>query len=343
MKISIVAPVYNEEDCLSEFYRRTRTVADALKEETEWIFVNDGSTDRSAAILSELRLRDPRVKVLCFSRNFGHQPAIKAGIDHASGDAVVTIDADLQDPPEAIAEMIIKWKEGYDVVYAIRAERLGETFFKKTTAALYYRLMKRLTRIDMPLDAGDFRLISRPVADALREIKEKRPFLRGLISWLGFRQVGVSIKRDARFAGKTKFSLFKMLQFAWSGITHFSFFPMQLATWIGFLTFVVCSAELIHTLYVSLVLKIAVPGWASLMVAILFHQEFWLFSLLIFFHFFFIRRWHPSRVRYWKRVIEAGKEYKGLFEKLQRLDAFSLKYFPFLRYLCWNTVVTVEK
>ncbi len=270
MRISIVAPVYNEEDCLEEFYRRTRAVADALKEEVEWVFVDDGSTDRSPEILSDLHLKDPRVKVLSFSRNFGHQPAIKAGIDHATGDAVVTIDADLQDPPEAIAEMVAKWKEGYDVVYAVRIERKGESFFKKATAALYYRLMKRLTHIDMPLDTGDFRLISRPVADALKQIKEKRPFLRGLISWLGFRQTGISIKRDARFAGKTKFSLFKMLQFAWSGITHFSFFPMHLATWIGFFTFIFCLVELVHTLYVSLVLKIAVPGWASLMVAILF-------------------------------------------------------------------------
>lgn len=270
MRISIVAPVYNEEDCLGEFYRRSRSVMDISKDETEWIFVNDGSTDRSTAILSELHRKDPRIKVLSFSRNFGHQPAIKAGIDHATGDAVITIDADLQDPPEAIAEMIAKWKEGYDVVYAVRVERKGESFFKKATAALYYRLMKRLTRIDMPLDAGDFRLISRPVADALKQIKEQRPFLRGLISWLGFRQIGITIKREARFSGKTKFSLHKMLQFAWSGITHFSFFPMQVATWIGFLTFIFCFAELIQTLYVSLVLKIAVPGWASLMVAILF-------------------------------------------------------------------------
>ena len=202
--------------------------------------VNDGSTDGSSAILSELHRKDPRVKIITFSRNFGHQPAIKAGIDCATGDAVVTIDADLQDPPEAIAEMVVKWKEGHDVVYAVRIERQGESFFKKMTAALFYRLMKRLTHIDMPLDAGDFRLISRPVADALKQIKEKRPFLRGLISWLGFRQTGITIKREARFAGKTKFSLFKMLQFAWSGITHFSFFPMQVATWIGFFTFIFC-------------------------------------------------------------------------------------------------------
>jgi dolichol-phosphate mannosyltransferase len=270
MKISIVAPVYNEEDCLSEFYRRTQITVNTFKNEAEWIFVNDGSTDRSAEILSELHRKDSRVKILSFSRNFGHQPAIKAGIDHATGDAVITIDADLQDPPEAIAEMITKWKEGYDVVYAVRVERQGEGFFKKATAALYYRLMKRLTHIDMPLDTGDFRLISRPVVDALKLMKEKRPFLRGLISWMGFRQAGITIKREARFAGKTKFSLLKMLQFAWSGITHFSFFPMQLATWIGFLTFIFCSAELAHTLYVTVILKTAVPGWASLMVAILF-------------------------------------------------------------------------
>jgi len=270
MKISIVAPIFNEEECLQEFYRRTRAVADPLPCTAEWVFVNDGSTDGSAGILSKILREDPRVKVISFSRNFGHQPAIKAGIDHATGDAVVTIDADLQDPPEAIPDMIAKWKEGYDVVYAVRVERKGESFFKKATASLYYRLMKRITRIDMPLDAGDFRLISRPVADALRQLTEKRPFLRGLISWLGFPQTGIPIKRDARFAGKTKFSLIKMLQFAWSGITHFSFFPLHLATWIGFLTLLFCAAALAHTVYVALILKIAVQGWASLMVSILF-------------------------------------------------------------------------
>lgn len=270
MKISVVAPVYNEEGCLSEFYRWTRAVMDPLKIDVEWIFVNDGSSDRSADILETLRRQDPRVKVLTFSRNFGHQPAIKAGIDHADGDAVVMIDADLQDPPEAIPEMIEKWKEGYDVVYAVRKERKGESFFKKSSAALYYRLMKHLTRIDMPLDAGDFRLISRPVADALKQITEKRPFLRGLVSWLGFRQTGVFIRREARFAGRTKYSLFKMLQFAWSGITHFSFFPLHLATWIGFVTLTICFVAILHTLYITLVLKISVQGWASLMVAILF-------------------------------------------------------------------------
>lgn len=270
MKISIVAPIFNEEECLQEFYRRTRNVADSLPCTAEWVFVNDGSTDGSAGILSKILREDPRVKVISFSRNFGHQPAIKAGIDHATGDAVVTIDADLQDPPEAIPDMISKWKEGYDVVYAVRVERKGESFFKKATASLYYRLMKRITHIDMPLDAGDFRLISRPVADALMQLTEKRPFLRGLISWLGFPQAGIPIKRDARFAGKTKFSLIKMLQFAWSGITHFSFFPLHLATWIGLLTLLFCAAALAHTVYVALILKIAVQGWASLMVSILF-------------------------------------------------------------------------
>jgi dolichol-phosphate mannosyltransferase len=270
MRISIVAPVFNEEECLLEFYRRTRTVADSLPGTVEWVFVNDGSTDGSAAILSKILREDPQVKVISLSRNFGHQPAIKAGIDHATGDVVVMIDADLQDPPEAISDMVAKWKEGFDVVYAVRVERKGERFFKKITASLYYRLMKHLTRIDMPLDVGDFRLISRPIADALKQISEKKPFLRGLISWVGFPQVGIPIKRDARFAGKTKFSLLKMLQFAWSGITHFSFFPLQLATWIGFLTLLFCAAALAHTIYVTLVLKIAVQGWASLMVSVLF-------------------------------------------------------------------------
>ena len=270
MKISIVTPIFNEEECLLEFYRRTRTVVDSLQFTTEWVFINDGSTDGSAGILANILHEDPRVKVITFSRNFGHQSAIKAGIDHATGDVVVTIDVDLQDPPEAIPDMIAKWREGYDVVYAVRIERKGESFFKKATASLYYRLMKRITHIDMPLDAGDFRLISRPVAEALKQLTEKKPFLRGLISWLGFRQVGIPIKRDARFAGKTKFSLITMLQFAWSGITHFSFFPLHLATLIGFLTLLFCIAALARTFYEAIVLKIAVPGWASLMVSVLF-------------------------------------------------------------------------
>lgn len=270
MKLSIVAPVYNEQECLPEFYRRTRKVLVSIDLEVEWIFVNDGSHDQSGNVLSHLAKEDPRVRVITFSRNFGHQPAIKAGIDHATGDAVVTIDADLQDPPEAISEMVAKWREGYDVVYAVRIERKGESFLKKATASLFYRLMKRITRIDMPLDAGDYRLISRPVADALKQLTEKKPFLRGLISWLGFSQTGIPIKRAARFAGKTKFSVVKMLQFAWSGITHFSFFPLHVTTSIGFLTLLYCLFELVRTLFVALVLKISVPGWASLMVSILF-------------------------------------------------------------------------
>jgi polyisoprenyl-phosphate glycosyltransferase len=180
------------------------------------------------------------------------------------------IDADLQDPPEAIPQLVKKWQEGFDVVYGVRIERQGDSWFKKTTAFLYYRLMKKLSRIDMPLDTGDFRLLSRSFVEALKPMKEKSPFLRGLISWMGFRQVGIPVKRETRFAGVTKHPLSKMLQFAWSGVAHFSFFPLQIATWIGVVTLFLCVIEILHALYVSLVLKSTVPGWAPLMIAVLF-------------------------------------------------------------------------
>lgn len=268
--LSIVAPVYNEEDCIEEFYQSVRNVMDGMSFESELIFVNDGSSDRSESILQDLRRRDPRVKLIHFSRNFGHQVAIKSGIDHAGGQAVVTIDTDLQDPPEVIPEMVEKWKEGYDIVYAVRKERQGESFFKKVTASFYYRLIRRLAHVDIPLDAGDFRLISRPVVNALRGIQEKNPYLRGLISWLGFRQIGVTINRQPRYAGQTKYSLVKMLRLAWNGITHFSFLPLQIATFIGSGTALLCFLAFFHILYTRLILQTTVPGWASMMVAILF-------------------------------------------------------------------------
>lgn len=269
-RLSIVAPVYNEELCLREFYQRLTAVLAKLPLDREILFVNDGSSDGSLAILKELRRADSCVKVLDLSRNFGHQIAIKAGIDHAFGDAVVVMDADLQDPPEVIPEFLKKWDEGYDVVYAVRARRAGESLFKKWTAALYYRIIKKISHIDIPLDAGDFRLIGRPAADALRSIREKSPYLRGLASWIGFRQTGISIRRDERYAGETKYSLKKMLKLAWNGITHFSHLPLQLSTYIGVAVSILCALWILQALYVSLVLKIAVPGWTSLMVAVLF-------------------------------------------------------------------------
>ena len=268
-KITVIAPVYNEEGVVNEFYKRLKAVLQNIGTH-EIVFVNDGSSDSSYQKLCDIRQNDPAVRVLNFSRNFGHQIAVKAGIDHANGEVVIIMDTDLQDPPEVIPDFIKKQKEGYDVVYAVRAKREGESWFKKWTASLYYRIMKRIVHIDMPLDAGDFRLITRPVADAVRRFGEKSPYIRGLISWVGFRQIGIPIHRQARFAGETKYSLKKMCAFAWSGVTHFSFLPLQISTFIGILTSVICVAFIVLAVYARIGLNIAVPGWASIMVAVLF-------------------------------------------------------------------------
>jgi dolichol-phosphate mannosyltransferase len=270
LKLSIVAPGYNEEAGLAEFHGRVSRVLEAAGYDYEILYVNDGSADGSLAVMRRLRAENPRVKILDFSRNFGHQIAVKAGIDHAAGDAVVVIDSDLQDPPEAIPDLVAKWKEGYEVVYAVREAREGESAMKKLTASIYYRLLRSIGEVDLPLDAGDFRLLSRPVVDALKPIQEKNPYIRGLVSWVGFRQTGVTIRRDARFAGETKYPLSKMLKLAWNGITHFSFLPLHLATYVGFAASALCLLWIAQALWVRFVLDITVPGWTSLMVAVLF-------------------------------------------------------------------------
>ncbi|WKV10265.1 glycosyltransferase family 2 protein [Thermoanaerobacterium sp. CMT5567-10] len=256
IKYSVVIPVYNEELLIEESYRRLKRVMDSTNETYELIFVDDGSHDKSAEILSRISLNDRNVKLISFSRNFGHQTAITAGMDNAKGDAVVVIDADLQDPPEVILKMIEKWKEGYDVVYGKRAERKGESFFKLFTARLFYRILKSLTNVDIPVDTGDFRLIDRKVCDvmnSLNSIREKNRYIRGLVSWVGFRQIGVEYVRDPRLAGETKYTLKKMLKLAMDGITSFSYVPLKLPLNLGiFLT----AAGFVY-LIVELVLKIA--------------------------------------------------------------------------------------
>lgn len=233
--ISVLAPVYNEEPVLPELYRRVRAVMDGLGEPWELVLVNDGSRDRSAEVISQLHEEDPRVKGLSFSRNFGFQIAVTAGLDHVEGDAVILTDADLQDPPEVFPAMIARWREGYDVVYGVRASREGETWFKLATAKVFYRLIYRITDIDIPLDTGDFRLMDRRVVNVLRRMPERNRFLRGMIPWLGFRQTGVPYERRARFAGESKFSgVRQMLPFALDAITSFSYMPLQLATYLGF-------------------------------------------------------------------------------------------------------------
>ncbi len=231
---SIVAPVFNEEAGLAEFHRRISAVLDNLDGSAELILIFDGSRDRSPEIGRELQARDARIKIIKFARNFGHQIAITAGIDYAQGDAVVIIDSDLQDPPEVIPELIAKWKEGYEVVFAQRAKREGETLFKLATASIFYSLIDRVASIDIPRDTGDFRLIDRKVVLAMRRLREHHRFMRGLSVWVGFKQTGIRYVRHERFAGETQYPLRKMIKLATDAIVSFSYLPLQLATTFGF-------------------------------------------------------------------------------------------------------------
>jgi polyisoprenyl-phosphate glycosyltransferase len=238
MKItySIIAPIYNEIDNLPELYRRVKEVMDSSGEPWEFILVDDGSTDGSTEKIRELAQKDKTVRPVIFARNFGHQVAITAGWDYARGDAIVIIDADLQDPPETILELAKKWKEGYEVVYAVRGEREGESWFKKFTAAMFYRLIYSITDVKIPVDTGDFRLMDRKVVDVLKLMKERHRFPRGMSAWVGFKQIGVTYKRAARVAGVTKYPFSKMLKLALNAITGFSYFPLQVATYFGFVS-----------------------------------------------------------------------------------------------------------
>lgn len=234
IRYSIVAPCYNEEGSLHELQRRITEVMDQTGEPWELVLINDGSADRTPELMRELHALDPRVHFIDFARNFGHQIAVTAGMDFAQGDAVILIDADLQDPPELILEMIKKWKEGYKVVYAVRSERKGETWFKLFTAKLFYRLIYRITDVNIPMDTGDFRLMDRQVIDTMKQMRERHRFIRGMTSWVGYSQTGVSYVREERFAGETNYPLKKMLKFASDAITSFSYVPLQLATYLGF-------------------------------------------------------------------------------------------------------------
>lgn len=238
MKItySIIAPIYNEIENLPELQRRVKEVMDSAGEPWELILVDDGSTDGSTDKIRELAKQDKAIRPVIFARNFGHQVAITAGWDYARGDAVVIIDADLQDPPEVILELAKKWKEGYEVVYAVRNEREGETWFKKITAAMFYRLIYSITDVKIPVDTGDFRLMDRKVVDVLKKMKERHRFPRGMSAWVGFKQIGVTYKRSARVAGVTKYPFSKMLRLALNAITSFSYLPLQVATFFGFIS-----------------------------------------------------------------------------------------------------------
>lgn len=269
--ISLVVPCFNEEEVIDETYRRLAALANSQTDyEFEFVFVNDGSRDSTLKHLREIADNDPRTRVLSFSKNFGHQLAVTAGIDEASGDAVVLIDADLQDPPEVIPEMMALWREGYQVVYGVRSDRPGESPFKLWTAHLFYRLLNYLSDTPIPLDTGDFRLMDRSVVNVLRTLTERDRFVRGLVSWVGFRQVALPYRRSERFAGTTKYPLRKMLRFASDGIISFSVRPLRVAMFAGTLCAGLACAGIIWALCVRLLGHTWVQGWTATIIAVLF-------------------------------------------------------------------------
>ncbi|MFT7520769.1 MAG: glycosyltransferase involved in cell wall biosynthesis [Kiritimatiellia bacterium] len=265
--ISVVIPVYNEALTIRPLYDRLQA---ALSSETfELIFVDDGSTDDSRSLLLAMHAHDDRVVVLCLSRNFGHQLAITAGVDHARGDAVVVMDGDLQDPPEVIPQMLHKWREGYDVVFGVRDVRHGETWFKRGSAWAFYRILRAVTHVDVPLDAGDFRLLSRRAADAMIRLREQNRFVRGMAKWVGFRQCGVAYERDPRHAGDSRYPVTQMLRLATDAVFSFSTLPLRLATLAGVVVAGLCLGYAVWAVYLKLTADQPVVGWASTIVAIL--------------------------------------------------------------------------
>lgn len=264
--LSVIVPFLNEEENLPVLYERTAKALEGQPETLEMIFIDDGSTDGSARWVAEQARKDPRVKLLRLSRNFGHQIAITAGMDHARGDAVVIIDADLQDPPEVILQLLQKWRDGHDVVYAVRSQREGETFLKKFLAATFYRVFHRMANVKVPMDAGDFRLVDRKVIVALREVRELHRFMRGLTCWVGFRQCAVEYERAARLAGHTKYPVWKSLRLAWDAITSFSGVPLRMMMGLGVLVSF-GGILLAMKMIVGKLLGIeeTVPGWTSQM------------------------------------------------------------------------------
>lgn len=265
---SFVIPVFNEHETLEELYRRLAPVLDALDGTVEVVLVDDGSTDGSYEVMLALHELDDRVKLVRLSRNFGHQIALTAGLDHASGNAMIAMDADLQDPPEVALELARKWREGYAVVYAVREERIGETRTKLVTAKLFYRLLQRLTDVDIPGDAGDFRLLDRRALEAMSSMREHNRYLRGMSAWVGFDQTGVSYVREGRHAGTTKYSLRKMVGFGLDGIVSFSTAPLRLTLNVGFLVSALAFVLGVAAIVVKLAGVYAVPGWASIVVVI---------------------------------------------------------------------------
>jgi polyisoprenyl-phosphate glycosyltransferase len=281
MKItySIIAPIYNEKENLPELHRRVAEVMDSTGEPWEFILVDDGSADGSTDIIRELARKDQRIRSVIFARNFGHQIAITAGWDYARGDAVVIIDADLQDPPELILEMAKKWREGYEVVYAVRIEREGESWFKLWTASLFYRMIYQITDVKIPLDTGDFRLMDRKVVNVLTKMRERHRFPRGMSAWVGFKQIGIEYKRAARKAGETKYPFRKMFRLAINAVTGFSYFPLQVATFFGFISAGIAILSIPVVIYMRASGSQAFLGQATTLIAVLFLGGVQLISL----------------------------------------------------------------
>ena len=276
---SIIAPVYNEIACLDTLLVRIREVMDSTSEPWELVLVDDGSTDGSTDKIRQLAESDDRVRKVIFARNFGHQIAVTAGLDFSRGDAVIIIDADLQDPPEVILELITKWREGYEVVYAQRTEREGESWFKRVTASLFYRTIYRITDVKIPLDTGDFRLLDRKVVNVMNSMRERHRFLRGMSAWVGFKSIGVPYKRAARFAGTTKYPFKKMLKLALTAVTSFSYVPLQIAMWLGFISAGVSILVIPVVIILRLVGSQFFFGQATTLIAVLFLGGVQLISL----------------------------------------------------------------
>jgi dolichol-phosphate mannosyltransferase len=266
--LSLVLPIYNEEEVIPELHARLQEFLAKLGVPAEVVFVNDGSRDKSMELLRGVAAKEPRYRILSFARNFGHQTAITAGVDYARGQAVVVMDADLQDPPEVVLEMVAKWREGFDVVYGRRRKRAGETVFKLLTARIFYRVFRAMIPIEVPLDTGDFRLMSRRVVLALRALRESHRFVRGMVAWIGFKQTEVLYDRPGRFAGETKYPLRKMIRFAIDGITSFSVLPLRFATYVGMLTIVLSLGVVVWALVSKFVLHHVVEGWTGSMIVI---------------------------------------------------------------------------
>ncbi len=276
---TIIAPIFNELENLPILHERISNVMDQSGHSWELVLVDDGSTDGSTDMIREIAKKDERIRPVIFARNFGHQIAVTAGLDYSRGQAVVIIDADLQDPPEVILKLIEKWQEGFEVVYAVRSEREGETFFKKITASVFYRLIFRITDVKIPMDTGDFRLMDRKVVNVMNSMREHHRFLRGMSAWVGFKQIGVTYKRAARLAGETKYPFKKMMKLALTAITGFSYVPLQIATYMGFISAGISLIAIPVVILMRMLGSQQFTGQATTLIAVLFLGGVQLISL----------------------------------------------------------------